>query len=146
MALFQTALAQGRAPSPIGYVSGCVMVAISTHTFTSAFTAATDKIELGLLPAGARPVRVQVLGEGVGDITADVGFMSGDPGQNDNARTVGDELIDGVSVNDAVAAAPLADVLAITPTETHRAIGAVLSGNVAAGASKRLTLVLEYTY
>jgi hypothetical protein len=146
MALFQTAQAQGRAPSPIGYVSGCVMVAIATHTFTTNFVAADDKIELGLLPAGARPVRVQLLGEGVGAITADVGFMSGEPGDPSNARTVDDNIIDGVSVNDAVAAAPLAALLAITPTETHRAIGAVLSGNVAAGASKRLTLVLEYTY
>jgi hypothetical protein len=89
---------------------------------------------------------VQVLGEGVGAVNVTVGFMSGEPGVVDDARTVGNQLISAVSVNDTVATATLQALRAITPTETHRAIGATLSGNVGANASRRLTLVMDYTY
>jgi hypothetical protein len=146
MALFQTALAAGRESSHNAYASGVVINSTARHTFTAAFTAASDKIELGLLPAGARPTRVQVLGEGVGAINVTVGFMSGEPGVVDDARTVGSQFINAASVNDTVASAALSALLAITPAETHRAIGATLSGNVGANASRRLTLVMDYTY
>lgn len=144
MALKQTEMGKGRETPASGYVHGAIQVAISTYVFTDAFTAASDKLEMGVLPAGARPVSAKLVGEGLGAITADLGFMSGEWGSNDAARTVGDELIDGGSVNDATAAATDVDCLAVTASDKHRGLGVVLSGNVAAGAAKKLTLILEY--
>lgn len=144
MALKQTEMGKGRETPAIGYAHGALCVAVSTYTFTETFTAASDKLEMGVLPAGARPVRASLIGEGLGAITADLGFMSGEWGSNDDTRTVGDELIDAESVNDAVAEAGLLACKNIAAAETHRALGVVLSGNVAAGAAKKLTLVLEY--
>lgn len=144
MALKQTEMGKRRETPATGYVHGCLMVATSTYTFNAAFTAAADKIEMGVLPAGARPVRAILIGEGVGVITADLGFMSGAWGDNDDTRTVGAELIDGVSVNDAVAEATALACKNIAAANDHRALGVVLSGDVAAGAAKKLTLVLEY--
>lgn len=144
MALKQTEMGKRRETPATGYVHGCLMVATSTYTFNAAFTAATDKIEMGVLPAGARPVRARLIGDGVGAVTADLGFMSGAWGDNDDTRTVGAEMIDGVTVNDAVAESTDQECLAIEAANDHRGIGVVLSGDVAAGAAKKLTLILEY--
>lgn len=144
MALKQTEMGKRRETPATGYMHGCLMVATSTFTFTEAFTAASDKIEMGVLPAGARPVRASLIGEGVGVITADLGFMSGKWGEKDDARTVGNELIDGVSVNGDVAEAGALNCKNIASSNEHRPLGVVLSGDVAAGAAKKLTLVLEY--
>lgn len=144
MALKQTEMGKRRETPATGYVHGALMVATSTFTFNQAFTAASDKLEMGVLPAGARPVRASLIGEGLGAITADLGFITGEWGDNDDTRTVGDELIDAGSVNDAVAEAGALNCKNIAASNEHRPLGVVLSGDVAAGAAKKLTLVLEY--
>ena len=138
-------LRQKAIPTP--FTSGVPCVLVAQVSFASnAYTAASDVIELAALPANCRLLSARAIGDGVGAVTVDVGFMSGDFGDADDTRTVADELIDGVSVNDATATAALTDLLAIDPSAgADRSIGAVLSGDVAAGA-KTLTLVLEYYY
>lgn len=147
MALHQSSVAKRRETPPNGYQSGIVLVAVFTYAFTKDFTAATDKLELGLLPAGAKPISARLVPVGLtADNTADVGLMDGEPGEPDNDRTVGDEFFDGVAAVAAEASATAADLLAIAPAETHRGIGVTMTEDIAAGASKSLTLVLEYTF
>lgn len=134
--------------APIAGQSGTVMTAIFEHTFTTPFTAATDILEIGLVPAHARVVGATVIGAGFGGaITADVGLMTGDQGANDDTRTLtGTEFFNDANVNGAEANMELAAALAVTQSQTHRGIGVELSADVAAGAGKTLTLVLEYVY
>ena len=147
MALFQSETAKRRETPPTGYVSGSVQCAIFTFTFNANFTAATDILEIGLLPANTIPVRARLIPVGLtASNTADVGFMSGEPGDPDPTRTSGDELFDGVAAVAAEAAAPDLGLLAVTRSELHRAIGIKMTEDIAAGANKKITLILEYVH
>lgn len=134
--------------APIAGQSGTVMKAVFEHTFTSAFTAATDILEIGLMPAHARVVGATVIGAGFGvAITADVGLMTGDQGANDDTRTLtGTEFFNDANVNGNEVDMTTAAALAISQEQKHRGIGVELSVDVAAGPAKKLTLVLEYVY
>lgn len=144
--LHQSATAKNRRTPPVPQQAGIVAAAVFEFSFTKAFTAAEDILELGLLPAGAQAVNATVIGEGLGDITADIGIMTGTAGENDETRSAGAEFFDDLSVNDNEAAAPVKTCLAVTPEQKHRGIGVVLSGDVAAGPAKKITMVLHYVY
>ncbi|MGP9790693.1 hypothetical protein [Roseinatronobacter sp. NSM] len=146
MALFQSAMAARRETPPSGYVHGARMVAISSYTFTQDFTAATDKLELGLLPADTRAVRATLIGQNTGATNATMGLMSGEPGDMNDARTVGNEFFAAQAVNNAEVAGTVLACLNIAPSDKHRGIGVTLSANVTAGTTKKLTLVLEYIH
>lgn len=143
MAIFQSSAAKGQAATPSAYQAGIVTTAIFEYTFTAAYVAATDVIELGLLPADTQIVGATVIGAGLGATTADIGIMTGAPGDTVAARTVGDELFDGITVNNAENDATLANCLAVAPYYDHRGIGAKVAANVAAGSAK-LTVKIDY--
>ncbi|WP_104019124.1 hypothetical protein [Roseovarius nitratireducens] len=145
--LQQNDFAYGRAQQPVGYAFGVVCAAILTHEFTEDFTAASDVLELGFLPGGAQVIGATLIGEGLGVITADIGTMDGKAGENDATRALTTDLLfDAVSVNDAENAATVLNCLGIARAADHRGIGATLSGDVAAGAGKKITVVLQYIY
>lgn len=146
MALFQSHAAKGKQTPPTGYVAGAKMVAVFNHTFDADFTAASDKLEIGTLPAGAQLLNATLVSGALGALTADVGLMSGDAGAKDDARTVGNQIFNDQSVNATEGNATRAACLAVAPAATHRGIGVTLSGNVAAGTTKTLTLVIEYAH
>ncbi len=147
MALFQSEVAKRRETPPTGYVSGSVQCAIFTYTFNDDFTSASDILEIGFLPANTIPVRARLVPEGLtASNEADVGFMSGEPGDPDPDRTSGDELFDGVAAVSAEAAAAAVDLLAVERDEYHRSIGIKMSENITAGAAKKITLILEYVH
>jgi hypothetical protein len=143
--LHQSAQAKRLTPVPTPFTAGAVCTAIFSISFAStAYTAADDLIELAGLPADCRPVAATLIGAGVGALTADVGFLSEPLGDNTDESTSGDEIFDGASVDDTEVDATAASMVAIAPTSGNRAIGMTLSGNVAAGAGKAVTLVLTY--
>lgn len=144
MAIFQTSAAKGQAATPSAYQAGIVTTAIFQYTFNEDYATATDVIELGTLPADTQIVGAEIIGDGLGATTADIGLMSGDPGDTESARTVSDEIFDGTSVNDATALSTLEACLTIPRASTHRSIGAFIAANVAAGASKVLTVKIDY--
>ena len=147
MAIFQSETAKRRETPPTGYTSGSVQCAIFTYTFNANFTAATDVLEIGFLPANTIPVRARLLPEGLTAAnTADVGFMSGEPGDPDPTRTSGDELFDGVAAVATEAPAAAIDLLAVSRDEKHRSIGIKMSEDITAGAAKKVTLILEYVH
>jgi hypothetical protein len=144
MTTFQTQNATGRKATPTAYQAGIVTSAVFEYTFDADYTAATDVIELGLLPAGTQVVGATVIGAGLGATTADIGIMTGEPSDATSERTVGDELFDAISVNNNEANADLADCLAVAPYQAHRAIGATIAANVSAGAAKKLTVKIDF--
>lgn len=145
MALFQSNAAAGRETAPGVFQAGIPAKAIFSYTFSAAYTAASDKIEIGMLPANVQPLSVQVFGDNLGAVTADVGIMSGTPGAVDNARTVGTEFFNDQSVADGtIGAASIETCLAVARSNNHRGIGVTISGNITAAANKRVVVVLEY--
>lgn len=146
--LHQSKAANRRETPPVPMSAGMEAVAIFSYTFKTAFTAATDILELGAIPATAQPTGAIVIGEGLGAITADIGIMDGEPGDSrDTTRDLtADLLFDDVNVNDNEEAATQLSCLNIPVSAAHRGLGAKLSGDVAAGAAKKLWLVLRYTY
>lgn len=146
MTLKQTDHAYGRSQQPTDYSFGAVCSAVFEFTFSDAFTAASDIVELGFVPGGAQIVGATIIGEGLATLTADVGIMDGDAGEADDDRDLTATLLfDGVSVADNEADATRAACLAIARDSNHRGLGLKLSGNVAAGTDK-VTVVLEYIF
>lgn len=146
--LFQSKTAKRRTTPPVAYQAGAMMVAVFEYAFVQAFTAATDIIEIGALPAGAKLHGATLLGTGLDALnTADVGLMTGEAGDYDETRTSGEQLFNAVAAQAASEIdATRRTCLAITPADTHRGIGVTLTVNEAASSAKKLTLVIEYTY
>lgn len=143
----QLSRAAATGAAPIAGQAGTVMKAVFEHTFNTAFTAASDILEIGFVPAHAKILGAELIGAGLGVITADVGLMTGEQGNTDPTRALtGTELFNDQSVNDTSGSTDTSAALAVEKAQKHRGIGVELSGNVTAGAAKKLTLVLEYVY
>jgi hypothetical protein len=146
MALFQTEAAKGREPAPIGFAHGVTVTAVTKYTFGAAFVAAADKVEMMVLPANAKVVSLRLIGRNLGGANnASVGIMSGEPGDPDNARTVGTQFLSAQAAQNAEPTATSAACLGVAAAEGHRSIGVTLSADVAAG-DRDLTLLVQYTY
>jgi len=94
----------------------------------------TDVAELGPLPPGATLVAATVIGE------------AGDPS---NARAlVGgtSNFITAGSINNTETAAARAACLNVPKPTQHQGIGLTVSGNIAAGAGKKVKVFVEYAY
>lgn len=144
MTVFQSSVAKGQAATPSAYQAGIVTTAIFEHVFNQSYVAATDVIELGLLPAETQIIGATVIGAELGATTANIGIMTGTPGDTVGVRTVGSQLFAATNVNNATADATLANCLSVDRANTHRAIGATIAANVAAGAAKKLTVKIDY--
>lgn len=148
MATLQTAHAKRQMPAVVAYQAGITITQVFTFDFTGqALVAAADRIELGMLPAGAQLIGLEAMAPAaIETVTATVGIMSGEFGDNSNARTVATPVISAGNIDGASAVATRAACLAVPPAETHRSIGLTLSANVAAGAGKTITVVAEYVF
>lgn len=138
--------------TPTPYQAGMLMVAVFDYTFAEDFET-TDKLELGALPAGCKIVDgYAVGGAGIAATTTfDIGFMSGEVGVDDDTRTVGDQIFDGVDIDQAAVRIANVDVLndadaAAAPSATHRSIGLVTGvATITGGATATIRLVILYT-
>lgn len=125
-------------------LAGVPSVNIFEYTFDAAFVAASDVIEIGLLPAHQRIVALSVIGlNTAANQTATVGIMSGRFSDNDPTRTLETAITAALDCDDETTAAPLSTLIAFEPTSSDRGLGIELSVNEAASASKKITVVLE---
>lgn len=140
--LYQTEKAKRRvAPTP--FTAGALITARYDWTFSAGFVAASDKLELGILPLGCRIVGYKLIPSNMnGNIS--VGIMSGEVGLNDAARTVGAELYSAVAIASTIITAELAAALDLAPVQADRSIGVTLSADVAGAANKKIGLILNY--
>lgn len=139
------AASHGNVPTP--GQAGVIMIAEFTHAIDAAYTAATpDIIEIGVLPAFAKPVRMSITGGTLdgADTTADVGLMSGDPLDDQSARTSGVDFLDGGIIDGATLNVPIETCMEIAPVAYDRGIGVKLSADQTAGAAKTVTIRMEY--
>lgn len=118
------------------------VTAIILHTFTEA-VATSDILELAYLPADCKILAAELMSVNTAATTFDVGFMSGDVGSKDPARTVDAALFDNATPTTKVEASVLA-LAALTKSQSHRSIGVVPSANIAANTATKLALRLTY--
>lgn len=144
MAIKKSSLTGGNArkqlPNP--YVAYTPAEVLITHVFTE-LVEDTDILELAYLPAFCRILSADIVTVGTSTTTFDVGFMSGDVGSTDSARTVGAEIFDDVTPTTQTAAT-VAALAAIAASDVPRSIGVKPSADVAASGSTKLHLRLRY--
>ncbi|MBX3653200.1 MAG: hypothetical protein KF686_03380 [Ramlibacter sp.] len=136
---------------PVISADGYEPITIVGDYITGAALAASDVVEMVILPAGYVPVDAILATEsldsdGTPAITLDMGLISGTAGAADNARTCGNEAFAASAVGQAggIARPTKASFALIAPTDADRGFG-VKIGTAAdvlvTGAKIRLTLL-----
>jgi len=129
MALYQTLEARGSVTTPGPLTSG-VVVAMESEFTIPAGLAAGDVVEMLRLPAYCVPCDAILVSDDLDSnasptIALDVGFVSGEVGKKDNARTCGSELFaaDQVGRTGGTSRLTKAGAFRIAKAEEERAIG-----------------------
>ncbi|OQC35749.1 MAG: hypothetical protein BWX64_02331 [Acidobacteria bacterium ADurb.Bin051] len=145
MAFYQSDIGKRLVSAPIVTEAGQNKTAKFTYNFAGGFVAASDKLELGELPAGAMIVDAVLVPQNLnGNIT--VGLMSGELGVADAARTVGTELWSAQAVaSTPVRLAALTGWTIAIDKDNRRSIGCTFSADIAGAANKNLDLYVTYT-
>jgi len=129
------------------YKAGDLHVAEFDFVLSADFTALTDILEIGTLPAHCKLAGATLVPAGtLTDVTADIGIMTGAAGDAaDATRALTTALIfNDVVCDEGEQAATVAAVRAIAPSDKHRGIGVKLSADVTGAATKKLKLVITY--
>lgn len=134
-------MARRELPSP--HKAGDVQEVIISHTFSAAL-ATTDVLELFALPAGCRFLSFEFAAASIGAINANIGFMTGTPGDAINARTCGSELVSAGSLNTTGTEVAIATLAALSSDSNNRSIGIVPAADITASSSKKLHLRVRY--
>lgn len=152
MALIQTNEGRGTVTTPGPLTTG-VTVAIESELTVPAGLAAGDVVEMLRLPAyctvcDATLVTDDVDSNATPTIALDVGFLSGDVGKKDNARTCGNELFqaDITARTGGSSRMSKAAGFRIAKTEAERAIGirvATGAATLAPGAKVKLIVFIK---
>lgn len=150
MAIIQSDFAKGNKPTPYPSQAG-VVVAQRFYMTVPANAALNDILELGILPAGCRPVDATLDADDLDTngsplIALDVGIMSGKVGSTDGGRTCGSELLAASQIARTGGSARLATAAAfrITATDEERSIGVKIQAAAATGAAGVIGLTLYY--
>lgn len=144
MALHQNDAGEGRKPVAGAYAAGVEVVNIFTHTFTAAFTAAADVLEIGMIPAGVQLTELTLIGDTItASQQATIGILNGEYSAKDNARDIPSPIASGLAVQDATISVPTATTIAVAAQDTNKGLGIKLSQNVAAG-NGTLTVIMKH--
>lgn len=148
MPILQTEFSRLRTSPPRPMTFGQANVARATIDFNVTPAAINDIADAVQLPGGARIIDWYFEADAaLTGLTVDVGFMSGEFGSTDGARTCGTELGAAVNVataNTAIVRASKPDGLMSASTVLDRSIGVKFLAAMGAGANRRLHLVILY--
>lgn len=146
MALFQSDWGLRRKTPPRPQSAGAVHVARFNYVFNSALAFATDRLELGVLPAFARICDAIFIPNTAIAATCQIGFMSGDVGDPSNARTVGAELFAaGTGANATLVRMLLPSAFKLPAAQVDRSIGIQFAAaDITASALKDVELLVFY--
>lgn len=138
----QSEWATGQRTTAVAGCAGVVVCERFEYTISANITAATDIIELGVLPAGAQVVEAILDVAETGTATYDVGIMSGSVGSTASDRTSGNEYFAAAADNGVTRMTKQAG-FAVAPTDNHRSIGVKVSADITA-SGQLLALNLFY--
>lgn len=143
MAYYQNAVGKRQVMPPTPFQAGDVMVADFVVDLSAGFVSASDKFEIGMLPAGCQVIDYLIIPTSMNG-NATIGFMSGEWGVIDAARTVGADFMSALTLASTMIRAT-AFAAGLAANAAHRSIGFTNSADVAAGAGKGFTLRVWYT-
>ena len=140
MTAFQTPYMTGIKSLPLNFTAGTRVDVLQTFVLDADFTAASDHLELAILPPDVKIVGAAVECEGITEtVNYTLGFL------DDDETTVGTELI--AATSDATAASALLSKLAaIAASAEDRIIALDLSGDVTGAGTKKINVLLSYQY
>jgi len=147
MTVFRSDIAKGVKPTGRPQTAGDVHCQRATFVLDATFTAASDKLDLGVLVAGATLVDAILVPEGtLTDATAKIGLMSGAVGSLDNARTVGSEVFEDIELDEGTKRATKPAGFLIPAVDYDRSIGMTIGGvtSITGASTKKVTLLLFY--
>lgn len=145
MATVLSAWAKGQRTPARPQSAGAVHAAKFEFDFsTVAYTASGNVLELGILPAFADIVDAVLIPEGnFGGVTVSVGLLAGEVGDT-SVRVQGTEIFAAATALTAAVRLSQVGAFKLASTGVDRGIGVTFSGDVAAAANKKLTLLLQY--
>ena len=147
MALTQSQWGKGRKQTPTPHMAGSVHNVLFFYDLVAGRDApvagAADKIEMGVLPGGARVTDMKMFGVTGGAATGTVGLMSGAPLDPDPARTVGTEYFAATAIDALNTMSQLAGYN-IPVSDQDRSIGMTISAAIAAGAGRYIAISMSY--
>lgn len=143
MALFRSAAGLRQQTAPMPFQAGDKMVVDFFYSFATVGLLTTDKLELGLLPAGCQICDAILMPESLNG-NASIGMMSGEAGLNDSARTIGAELWSAQAVASTPIRLALLTGFNLAKATVDRGIGYTTSADIVAGAGKQVTLRVMY--
>lgn len=145
MALYMSEWAKGRAHLPVSAEARGAVAERFEFTVNEDL-AIGDIIELAGLPAYHMPVDAVLVTDALGtSVTADIGIMSGDFGDDDVSRTSGAELYDGADVSAAtVSRMSEATGFRVSTANSDRGIGLKIGGDDVTASGQKITLILFY--
>jgi hypothetical protein len=147
MPIITNQFSQLRTSPPRPQTHGAVHVAEFIFDASAGLLAA-DKVDLGVLPAGARIVDAFLSADAslvTGNVT--VGILAGEIGNLNDSRVLGTEIFNAVAITNAhTAIVRLANpaALSLAAAANDRSIGLQVSANIIAGAGKIIRLFVEY--
>ncbi|MPZ36674.1 MAG: hypothetical protein GEU95_01205 [Rhizobiales bacterium] len=152
MALFHSSYVRGGERVPAPQWAGDVVAVRFEYTLPTAEQITGNIIELGVLPAYARPIDAVLDSDALAAsaLVLDVGIMSGDVGEALDevgaARTSGDELFDGITTGVAggVVRPTLAKAFRVAPAAKDRSIGLKIATQGVTPAEGKIGLTVFY--
>ncbi len=122
--------------------SGSPIVFRHTHTFLAAVLT-TDVLEMFMVPAYAQIKRFEMISANIGAINANVGIMTGTPGDTAAVRTAGAELVSATALNTTILTT-LAQRAAFGKIgDSPVSIGLTPASDITAAANKTITFEVE---
>lgn len=148
MSLFQSAAVKSRRTyPPTAFQAGQVMAAVFTHTFDEAFTAASDILEIGLLPAGAKLLEATLISGALGSgVTATLSTMDGEAGAKDSGRAAAADIQASIAAHSATTALNVDTLTDFAASDSHRGLGLEFSADITAGVTKTVKLIVKYHF
>lgn len=145
MAVKQSAWAQGRRVAAVAGSSGTV-VAQKFKIVIDEDLAIGDIVEFGVLPNYHDVVDMKVVNAALGaGVTGDVGIMTGDYGDPDQARDSGNEFFAAADLAAAaVTRMTKPEGFLLTRTDKERGLGLKIGGAAVTATGQEVTVIVEY--
>jgi hypothetical protein len=144
MATIITDVGKNKQTVPALYEAGNVTVAYFVADFSTVGLLAADTMEIGVLPAFAKIVDWTIVPENMAGVAVDVGIMSGNVGDPDAARTNGTQFFAAQAITATTVRGAAAAGFNLAPAGVDRGIGIKPGTNIAAGAGKKVTLIVQF--
>jgi len=141
MTMIQTKQAEWREPVAVPFTAGIETVNIYEVDLSGGIDVSADMIEVGLIPAHAKITGITAIGASTGAVTADIGILSGEWGENDDTRTIDTVLMNDVNLNNATAEGAIDTLTDVAASDANRSIGMNFSADIAAGAANVKVIV-----